>query len=725
MKKMKRLASFFLILCAILCQVQPVAYAADSFLTKYTDPHFNLNNEPNRVATIEEFVTYVTARAYWATGSSATPATDKNGKAPSAWCAKYLQKEIEKGTINPKKVSYSDPATVYFAAEFLSRSAGQYHYDYEYEYSFSNTSGLTADQQMFLNVAVERQLMPYTPGMDVKRQITRKEMNNYLPDGMAAKPAPPDTRSNGDMKELNVYFVWEYDAREQLRLLKQYSNAITLVSFHAAYIGDNALPLNPGNQFYKDHLSSTNAWELDRVSAFKEAIAYCNENGITPLLSISNFGKAGFDSPTIENMLSSEANQNTCVREIIAAVQQNNCKGVNIGFEGVKPSCRDAYISFINKLNAELDKHGWTFMNTVGACFASDMGQAENTSFYDYAKIGAVSDYVHVILYDAFPDTTYMQGKGSYGPMSNIVNMDRVLKYATHRMPAGKVLVGLSSYATDYHTNERIAADVTRDSVLKYATSGIAATTDGSDGGYFNYTASDGKPHIVYLESDSGMKTRLLRMFRYGLCGASVFYLGSDFPSLYQNAAQMSANRLEVMSAAREGIIPANRRTLYKNAISRSEFCDLIVSMIQASTNGTIDSFMAEKGVSVQDGRFSDTNSRNVLCAAALGIVNGRTSNTFAPDKPITRQEAAAMLSRLADCMGYSNTAEKLEFTDTKSLAGWAQEGIAKVSGITDPTNSKRVMNGTGSNKFSPFGTYTREQAYMTISRLFHALSSS
>ncbi len=724
MRKMKRLASLFLVLCAVLCQIQPDAYAenVDYFLVHYPDPHFNLSNEPNRVATVEEFATYVTTRAYWATGSSATPATDKNGKAPSGWCAKYLQKEIEKGTINPKKVSYSDPATMYFAAEFLSRCWGQYHYDYEYEYAFSNTSGLTAEQRMYLNVAAERKLIPYTPGMDAKKQITRAEMGNYLPTEIAARPAAPAPRTDNSMKELNVYFVWEYDANEQLRLLKQYSNEITLVSFHAAYVSDADLPLKDGNLFLKEHFSSTNNWELDRVNAFKEAIAYCNESGITPLLSISNFGKTGFDSPTIERMLSTEANQNACVKEIIEAIQQFNFKGVNIGFESLKPSCRDAYVSFVTKLNAELDKHGWVFMNTVGSYFAADTGSAENSGVYDYERIAAVSDYVHVILYDAFPDGSYMDGSLPAGPMSNLLNIDLVLKYATHRMPAGKILIGLSSFAVDYHVNERIAEDVARGDVLKYAAAGITPTNDNSDGGYFNYTASDGKPHIVYLETDPGIQARLYRMFRYDLCGASVFYLGSDFPMLYQNVKTMSPNRLEVMSAAKEGIIPFNRRTMYKNAISREEFCDLIVSMIEAKTNDTIDKFMAAKNVSVKPGQFSDTSSRNVLCAAALGIVNGRDNGTFAPNNAISRQEAAAMLSRLADCMGYSGQVAKMEFNDTKSLASWAQEGIAKVSGIADPTNNKRVMNGTGPGKFSPLGTYTREQGYMTIIRLFHAL---
>jgi len=722
MRKMKRLTAFLLVLCAVLCQLQPVAYAVDYFLVNYPDPHFDLRNEPNRVATIEEFVTYTTTKPYWQKGVSTTPATDKNGKSPSEWCAKYVQQQVEMQHFFPQKISYSDPATVYFAAEFLSRCRGQYHWNYEYEYSFSNTSGLTAEQQMFLNVAAECNLIPYTPRMDAKRQITRGEMDNWLASTKpATHPAAPALSSDGSMKELNVYYILEADPQEQLKLLKQYSNVITLVSFYLTWISDHG-PLE-GNQFIGGRLGSKEPWLADDNESYKEAIEYCNQNGITPLLSIGNYGKSGYDSATIENMLSTDANQNTCIQEIIRTIQENNLKGVNLGFEFVNPQCRNSYINFITKLNTELDKHGWLLMNTIGAYFASDTTDPENDSFYDYPAIANVSDYVHIILYDDFSDSAYMTGKvPGPGPMSGLEHIDRVLKYATHRMPAGKILIGLSSFAVDYFVNEKKASDVARNVVLQHATSGITATTDNSYGGYFNYTDSDGKPHIVYLESDDGIQKRLYRMFRYNLCGASLFYLGADFPALYKNAAEMSPNRLEVMSAAKEGIIPIYKRNFYKNAITRVEFCDLIVSMIEAKTKDTIDNFMAEKKVSIKQGQFSDTNSRNVLCAAALGIVNGRENGTFTPYNAITRQEAAAMLSRLADCMGYSGTVAKMEFNDTKSLASWAQEGIAKVSGITDPTNNKRVMNGTSSGNFSPYGTYTREQGYMTIIRLFHAL---
>lgn len=61
-----------------------------------------------------------------------------------------------------------------------------------------------------------------------------------------------------------------------------------------------------------------------------------------------------------------------------------------------------------------------------------------------------------------------------------------------------------------------------------------------------------------------------------------------------------------------------------------------------------------------------------------------------------------------------------VSFTDMGKFADWAGSEIAFVSGLVDPVNSNRVMNGISADKFSPQSTYTREQAIMTSLRLFH-----
>ncbi|MCL2367073.1 MAG: S-layer homology domain-containing protein, partial [Oscillospiraceae bacterium] len=109
---------------------------------------------------------------------------------------------------------------------------------------------------------------------------------------------------------------------------------------------------------------------------------------------------------------------------------------------------------------------------------------------------------------------------------------------------------------------------------------------------------------------------------------------------------------------------------------------------------------------------FDDTDNVFVIIAHYLHIVNGVSERTFAPDNAITRQEAAAMLSRIAEAFEYSAMGGvRVNFADSRLFAPWASEAIEFVS-------SNGIMGGIGNDEFSPLGLYTREQTFVTMIRL-------
>ena len=74
----------------------------------------------------------------------------------------------------------------------------------------------------------------------------------------------------------------------------------------------------------------------------------------------------------------------------------------------------------------------------------------------------------------------------------------------------------------------------------------------------------------------------------------------------------------------------------------------------------------------------------SVMSAYGFGAVNGMGDGTFAPEKTITRQEAAVLVSRLAEKCGltvdFDDTAARnvlSQFGDYRKVAAWAQEGLA------------------------------------------------
>ncbi|GEM_PF-605179 len=146
----------------------------------------------------------------------------------------------------------------------------------------------------------------------------------------------------------------------------------------------------------------------------------------------------------------------------------------------------------------------------------------------------------------------------------------------------------------------------------------------------------------------------------------------------------------------------------YRKIITRKEFCTLAV-------------MLADRGkteIKNCTSPYTDVDDYYVSLASAYGIVSGVGDGKFEPDRAITRQEAAVLLCNLADYIGNSyDTEQRSRFNDDSSIAPWAKESVYKICGTKSETGTY-VMEGVGSNSFSPLTGYTREQAIVTVYRL-------
>lgn len=170
----------------------------------------------------------------------------------------------------------------------------------------------------------------------------------------------------------------------------------------------------------------------------------------------------------------------------------------------------------------------------------------------------------------------------------------------------------------------------------------------------------------------------------------------------------------EVTKAINNNLVPAALQNKYKEKITRKDFCDLAISLIESKSGKSIDEFLNSKGVFIAGKAFKDTDEKNILIAYALSIVNGKGNELFDPNGFITRQEAAVMLANTAKALGVDINSKEAVFSDSNSIATWAKAAVNYVS-------SSNVMKGT-SNGFEAKGNYTRQQAYITIFRLFEAV---
>jgi len=177
----------------------------------------------------------------------------------------------------------------------------------------------------------------------------------------------------------------------------------------------------------------------------------------------------------------------------------------------------------------------------------------------------------------------------------------------------------------------------------------------------------------------------------------------------------------EIDYAIRRGIIPENLLYDFQDEITRAEFAETAVRAIlvlSGALTDTDEDEFAEYVTMLMDeyDPFDDTDNVFVIIAHYLHIVNGVGERTFAPDNLITRQEAAAMLTRIAAAFDYMEMGgNRMNFVDSRLFAPWATDAIEFVS-----TNG--IMGGIGNNEFSPLGLYTREQTFVTMIRLAEVL---
>lgn len=162
----------------------------------------------------------------------------------------------------------------------------------------------------------------------------------------------------------------------------------------------------------------------------------------------------------------------------------------------------------------------------------------------------------------------------------------------------------------------------------------------------------------------------------------------------------------DITSAKKLNLLPKNLSHGYHSNITRAEFCTLLTYLIESKL-GPIEDVIKQKGHIIYS-PFEDTKYDYVNFIYQLDIISGISENIFNPLGEINRQEAAVMLKRTADILGYEITKENNIYNDVDI---WAKDAV-------DYVVSNGIMYGTN-NGFEPKKKLTKEQAIITMLRMY------
>ena len=166
------------------------------------------------------------------------------------------------------------------------------------------------------------------------------------------------------------------------------------------------------------------------------------------------------------------------------------------------------------------------------------------------------------------------------------------------------------------------------------------------------------------------------------------------------DGAEWAREAIEALAARNIVSGRENGKFAPNDNLTRAEFVKLIVDAF-----GIKDTAAAAEFSDVPAGSWSYVY---VASAKKAGIVSGLSDTVFGASEPISRQDMAVILLRIADFKGISLGGNAAEFTDNADISDYAKDAVAALAGAG-------VISGMGDGSFMPASNVTRAQGARVI----------
>ncbi|MBG9693267.1 hypothetical protein ABD91_21255 [Lysinibacillus sphaericus] len=156
----------------------------------------------------------------------------------------------------------------------------------------------------------------------------------------------------------------------------------------------------------------------------------------------------------------------------------------------------------------------------------------------------------------------------------------------------------------------------------------------------------------------------------------------------------------QIIALYQMGIVNGINETTYgpNKELTRAQFASMLMNTI------------VEVELEAKDAPgFKDINNHwakdDIVQLYKLGVINGSSPTTFEPNKPITRQQAAAMMERYLIVVGVDTDkfSNRLPFNDRNKISEYARNGVSVLVNLG-------VVSGDPNGYFKPADTLTRGQ---------------
>jgi spore germination protein YaaH len=209
---------------------------------------------------------------------------------------------------------------------------------------------------------------------------------------------------------------------------------------------------------------------------------------------------------------------------IVNEVETYNYDGIDIDYEVLPDSSRDAFSAFVGELAAALHNEGKLLTIAVHAKDSDDDGLG---AFQDLKQIGAAADRVRIMTYD------YHWRGGDAGPVAPIHWVASVAEYVRSVVPASKIELGIPFYGYNWGEGGEATPQTWVDIqalINRYQprVNVMARNEQGTvEESWFSYEAG-GETRTVWFSDRRAMDAKLALVEQQDLAGIAIWRLGSE-----------------------------------------------------------------------------------------------------------------------------------------------------------------------------------------------------
>jgi spore germination protein YaaH len=414
-------------------------------------------------------------------------------------------------------------------------------------------------------------------------------------------------------------------------------------------------------------------------------------------------------------------NQDQLVEDLVKAIEKYDLDGINVDIENVTEEDRDAYTALVKNLREKLPAE-----KSISVAVAANPNKFRKGwhGSYDYAALAKYSDYLMVMSYDE----SYTGGP--MNPVASIGFVEKSIQYALEYVPKEKIVLGIPFYGRYWKDGESfggygISLNAVDSLLNKYshqvifdqkAQSPMARVTIGPNDPKAYAFGKELTPgtYTVWYENEASIKAKLRLVQKYGLKGTGSWSLGNesgttwDYYGLWLNGKyfgdiQGHWAQDDILSVENRGWMTGMSSTVFSpnTSLTRAQAASTLVRVMGLTPVEGITSF--------QDVSDSHWAKKDIEAAKQYGLIQGVGNGKFAPDAPVTREQMAAMLSKVIIETEESTSIEK-KFPDVAD-SSWSYAPILKMT-----TNN--IFSGYPDGNFRPKEAITRGQMASLMNRI-------